>query len=51
MQAIEARDDKAELNAWLNRVGWAEHLTGLDRGRLRGSVEPSGEQEAVLRRM
>ncbi|KAK4117940.1 hypothetical protein N657DRAFT_555427, partial [Parathielavia appendiculata] len=50
-RAIKAGDEKAEPNAWLNRVGWAEHLAGLDRDRLRGSVEPIGDDEAGLKRM
>jgi uncharacterized C2H2 Zn-finger protein len=50
-QIIKAGDDKAEPNPWLRRVGWAEHLQGLDRARLRESVGPVKEDEAVLQRM
>ena len=31
-QMIQAGDEKAEPNPWLRRVGWAEHLRGLDSG-------------------
>ncbi|KAK3304929.1 uncharacterized protein B0T15DRAFT_495343 [Chaetomium strumarium] len=48
---VEPGDEKTEPNAWLDTVGWAAHLAGLDRDRLRGSVAPIGEDEAVLRHM
>ncbi|KAK4206214.1 hypothetical protein QBC37DRAFT_445140 [Rhypophila decipiens] len=50
-QIIQAGDEKAEPNPWLRRVGWAEHLQGLDRERLRESMGPIGEDEATLQRM
>ncbi|KAK4118462.1 hypothetical protein N657DRAFT_583588, partial [Parathielavia appendiculata] len=50
-RGIEDGNDKAEPNRWLQRVGWAGHLAGLDRGRLGGSVEAIGPDEAVLRGM
>ncbi|KAM7192758.1 hypothetical protein V8F33_008219 [Rhypophila sp. PSN 637] len=39
-QIIQAGDEKAEPNPWLRRVGWAEHLKGLDKERLRESMGP-----------
>ncbi|KAM7182574.1 hypothetical protein V8F33_014207 [Rhypophila sp. PSN 637] len=50
-QIIQAGDEKAEPNPWLRRVGWAEHLKGLDKERLRESMGPIGEDEATLQRM
>ncbi|KAK4444177.1 hypothetical protein QBC34DRAFT_487938 [Podospora aff. communis PSN243] len=50
-QIIEVGDDKAEPNRWLRRVGWAQHLQGLNRAKLQGSMERVGEDEAVLQRM
>ena len=50
-QTIKAGDDKAEPNPWLQRVGWAQHLQGLDKARLRETVGPVKEDEAVLQRM
>ncbi|KAM7210794.1 hypothetical protein V8F06_013819, partial [Rhypophila decipiens] len=47
----QAGDEKAEPNPWLRRVGWAEHLKGLDKERLRESMGPIGEHEATLQRM
>lgn len=50
-QFIQAADEKAEPNPWLRRVGWAEHLNGLDREKLREFMRPIGEDEATLQRM
>ena len=46
---IEATDESREPNPWLRRTGWARHLAGLDRERLRALVRPAdGEDEAEL---
>lgn len=50
-QAIQMGDEKAEPNAWLERVGWAEHLKGLDPDVMRATVGPIHEDETGLRRM
>ncbi|KAK4441880.1 hypothetical protein QBC34DRAFT_457824 [Podospora aff. communis PSN243] len=50
-QIIKVRDNKAEPNRWLRRVGWAQHLQGLNRAKLQGSMERVGEDKAVLQRM
>ncbi|KAM7188699.1 Protein of unknown function (DUF3505) domain containing protein [Rhypophila sp. PSN 637] len=50
-QIVQVGNEKAEPNPWLRRVGWAEHLQGLDRERLRESMRPIGEDEATLQRM
>ena len=50
-QTIKAGDDKAEPNPWLQRVGWAQHLQGLDKARLRETVGPVKEDKAILQRI
>lgn len=50
-ELIRAGDQKAEPNSWLGRVGWAEHLKGLDADRLRNSIRPIEDDEPVLQRM
>lgn len=48
---IRAGDDKWEADSWLNRTGWAVHLRGMDKDRLRATMEPIRDDEPVLQRM
>lgn len=48
---IQAGDDKLESVAWLNRTGWAVHLSGLDRTAMREMMGPIQDDEVVLQRM
>ena len=45
---IKVADDKNESNAWLNRVGWAQHLEKLDPATLRRTRDQIQEDEIVL---
>ncbi|KAF4411271.1 atp dependent dna helicase, partial [Fusarium austroafricanum] len=47
-ECIKAADAKTDANAWLERVGWADHLQGLDPEAMRQLTDPVGEQEHVL---
>ncbi|MDB5910917.1 MAG: hypothetical protein JWP34_5031, partial [Massilia sp.] len=48
---IQVPDEKNEPNPWLRRVGWAEHLQGLDREQLRTSIRPVEDGEVVLQQV
>jgi hypothetical protein len=50
-EAVRVADDRNEPNAWVERTGWAQHLRGLDPDRLRTTVQPIGEEEALLQSM
>jgi superfamily II DNA helicase RecQ len=39
-QKIKATDESREPNPWLRRVGWVQHLSGLDRTKLVELVGP-----------
>jgi O-methyltransferase involved in polyketide biosynthesis len=43
-QIIKSGDDKAEPNRWLQRVGWAQHLQGLNKAKLRGLIKAVGRR-------
>jgi superfamily II DNA helicase RecQ len=45
---VRAEDEKYEPNPWLRRVGWAQHLQGLDKDRLQASIRPIEPDEAAL---
>ena len=45
---IEATDESREPNPWLRRTGWARHLGGFDRVKMRDLVRPVGEDEPEL---
>nr|CEG03714.1 unnamed protein product [Fusarium acuminatum CS5907] len=47
-ECIKAADTKTDANAWLERVGWADHLQGLDPEAMRQLTDPVGEEEHVL---
>ncbi|KAF9766798.1 hypothetical protein IL306_000732 [Fusarium sp. DS 682] len=47
-ECIKAADARIDANPWLERVGWAEHLQGLDPEAIRQLTDPVGEQEHVL---
>jgi hypothetical protein len=47
-ECIKAADAKIDANVWLERVGWAGHLQGLDPEAMRQLTDPVGEQEHVL---
>ena len=42
---IEAIDESREPNPWLRRTGWARHLGGFDREKLRELVRPVDKEE------
>src|SRR5205814_8344523 len=44
-EMIRAAEEKLEPNLWLRRVGWAVHLQGLDRDRLRESIKSIEKDE------
>lgn len=44
-------DDKWEAERWLNRVGWPRHLEKVDKDKLRGAMQPIGEDEPELQQM
>ncbi len=46
--SIGLHDEKAEPNLWLRRVGWDEHLQGLDAKRLRATLSPTPHDNPVL---
>ena len=48
---IKIANDKTEPNAWLDRVGWAQHLGELDRKQLRELKSPIQDGEPVLQQM
>jgi hypothetical protein len=50
-ECIKAADAKTDANAWLERVGWANHLQGLDPEAMRQLMDPVGEEEHVLQLM
>ncbi|RFN43675.1 ATP-dependent dna helicase, partial [Fusarium flagelliforme] len=50
-ECIKAADAKTDANAWLERVGWANHLQGLDPEAMRQLMDPVGEDEHVLQLM
>lgn len=47
-ECIKAADAKTYANAWLERVGWADRLQGLDLEAMRQLTDPVGEEEHVL---
>jgi hypothetical protein len=47
-KVIEAADEKTEPSLWLRRVGWVEHLKGLDKKALQLLIRPIGEDELPL---
>lgn len=47
-EMIEVADDRKEPNEWLNWIGWATHLQGLDPSQLYATMEPIGEDEPRL---
>ncbi|KAF4333412.1 atp-dependent dna helicase, partial [Fusarium beomiforme] len=47
-ECIKAADAKTDANAWLERVGWADHLQGLDPEAMRQLTDLVGEEEHVL---
>jgi hypothetical protein len=47
-ECIKAADAKTDANAWLERVGWADHLQGFDPEAMRQLTDPVGEEEHVL---
>lgn len=48
---IQVANDKTEPNGWVRRVGWDDHLSGLDPDRLRNAAGPIQGDEAVLQGM
>lgn len=48
---VQDANDKWEAERWLNRCGWARHLEGIERDRLRAVLQPIGEDEPVLQQM
>jgi hypothetical protein len=48
IEKIKATDESREPNPWLRRVGWARHLSGLERTKLRALVRPVEAEEPVL---
>lgn len=49
--AIRVAYDKTEPNGWVSHVGWAAHLEGFKRDKLRETMAPVREDEPVLQRM
>ena len=47
-QCIKEVDEAREPNPWLRRVGWAAHLAGLDRPKIRGWVEMPDNEKPKL---
>ena len=45
---IKATDESKEPNPWLRRTGWARHLEGFDRVKIRDLVRPVAEDELEL---
>ncbi|KAJ0299009.1 hypothetical protein KNSL1_013682 [Colletotrichum chrysophilum] len=50
-EIIRVTSEKLEPNPWLHRVGWAEHLRGLDANTLFKTTEAIREEETTLQRM
>lgn len=50
-EKIKEDDQKKEANAWLGRVGWAQHLEGLRPKALFEMGNPPTEDEAVLQQL
>jgi hypothetical protein len=47
-EMIEVADDRKEPNEWLNWIGWAAHLQGLDPSQLHATMDPIGGDEPRL---
>ncbi|OAA77115.1 RecQ helicase TLH3 [Akanthomyces lecanii RCEF 1005] len=50
-EKIKEDDQKREANAWLGRVGWAQHLEGLYPKTLFEMGNPATEDEPVLQQL
>lgn len=48
---VKVADDKTEPSGWLDRTGWAQHLDGSDKPRLRETMRPIQPEESVLQAM
>jgi len=49
-ETIQAGDDKWEANAWVHRTGWAVHLQGVEKDKLRATMHPVQDDEPELQR-
>ncbi|KAH7232178.1 uncharacterized protein BKA55DRAFT_544525 [Fusarium redolens] len=47
-KALKVAAEKKEVNAWIERTGWAEHMEGLKPGEVHIAAAPIGEDEPVL---
>jgi superfamily II DNA helicase RecQ len=47
-EMIEIADDRKEPNEWLDWIGWAAHLEGLDPSQLHATMDPISEDEPRL---
>ncbi|KAL2204377.1 hypothetical protein CC79DRAFT_1336957 [Sarocladium strictum] len=47
-EMIEVADDRKEPNEWLDWIGWAAHLQGLDPSQLYATMDPISENEPRL---
>jgi hypothetical protein len=47
-RCIREAEESREPNPWLRRVGWAAHLAGLDRTKLRKWIEIPNDEEPEL---
>ncbi|KAH7169652.1 uncharacterized protein B0J16DRAFT_245989, partial [Fusarium flagelliforme] len=47
-ECIKAADAKTDANAWLERVGWANHLQGLDPEAMRQLMDPDSIMRVML---
>jgi len=47
-EMIEVADDRKEPNEWLDWIGWAAHLQGLDPSQLHATMDPISENEPRL---
>jgi len=45
---VRETEEAREPHLWLNRVGWAAHLAGLDREKVRGLIALPGDEEVAL---
>ncbi|PWI64632.1 hypothetical protein PCL_09489 [Purpureocillium lilacinum] len=50
-EKVKVANDKTEPSAWLDRTGWAQHLEGSDKPRLRETMRPIQADEPVLQTM
>lgn len=45
---VRAASNNTQRSDWIRHVGWAQHLAGLDRARLRATRDPVRDHEPTL---